>query len=277
MRPRAGTAIGWKSAEEPAGPATANSARRRSVRKARLARFLFRFRFEVWIALHEADAGVPAQDGVVVSGGAGSHRLRVPVHRLEEEAGGEAGVRSPPQLPLAPPLGNHPGVVGPVVLPAQLRQCPVRMACAHVGVLAELVGDGEEQHHQHLLVVGVDLEDVEADALRLLRLVEQPVALRFGNGPGNARAGDRLELEHDALLFPHLLPRKSRNSFRSGSYIPSTTLSLRGMMALSVMLISSGQTRVQHLVMLQKPTPWVSFSSASRSSVSSGCISSAAT
>jgi len=29
-------------------------------------------------------------------------------------------------------------------------------------------------------------------------------------------------------------------------------------MALSVMLISSGQTRVQHLVMLQNPTPWVS-------------------
>ena len=42
-----------------------------------------------------------------------------------------------------------------------------------------------------------------------------------------------------------------RSSFVSGSYILSTTRSLRGMIALSVMVISSGQTLVQHLVMLQ--------------------------
>ena len=45
--------------------------------------------------------------------------------------------------------------------------------------------------------------------------------------------------------------RNIRSSFVSGSYILSTTRSFRGMIALSVMVISSGQTFVQHLVMLQ--------------------------
>src|SRR6266851_2272666 len=40
--------------------------------------------------------------------------------------------------------------------------------------------------------------------------------------------------------------------------------------------MSSGQTRVQHVVMLQRPTPWSSLRSCKRFSVSSGCISSAA-
>ncbi len=152
------------------------------------------------VPLHEADAGVPAQDGIVVSSGARGHRRRIPFHRFEEEARGEAGMRPSAQLRLAPPLPDDPGVVGALVLAAQLRQDTIRLIHGHVVALAELVGDGQEQHGEHLLVVGVDPEDVEADALRLLRLVEQPVSLRLGDGPGNCRAGDRLELEHGALL-----------------------------------------------------------------------------
>ena len=47
-------------------------------------------------------------------------------------------------------------------------------------------------------------------------------------------------------------------------------------MALSVMWICSGQTSVQHLVMLQKPRPALTLASSLRSWVSSGCISSSA-
>ena len=56
----------------------------------------------------------------------------------------------------------------------------------------------------------------------------------------------------------------------------STTRSFSGMMALSVILMCSGQTSVQHLVMLQRPSPSSSRTSSRRSSVSSGCISSSA-
>ena len=57
-------------------------------------------------------------------------------------------------------------------------------------------------------------------------------------GQGSSRAGRPYD-------------RNIRSSFVSGSYILSTTRSFRGMIALSVMVISSGQTFVQHLVMLQ--------------------------
>src|SRR5258707_1347358 len=49
------------------------------------------------------------------------------------------------------------------------------------------------------------------------------------------------------------------------------------MIALSVMWMSSGQTSVQHFVMLQSPMPSSSFSSFVRETPSIGCISSPAT
>ena len=58
-----------------------------------------------------------------------------------------------------------------------------------------------------------------------------------------------------------------------GSYEASTTRSLRGMMALSVILMCSGQTSVQHLVILHFPRPCSCRRSSRRSLTSSGCIS----
>jgi hypothetical protein len=48
------------------------------------------------------------------------------------------------------------------------------------------------------------------------------------------------------------------------------------MIALSVIVMFSGQTFVQHFVMLQYPIPCFSRSAGTRSATSSGCISSAA-
>ena len=47
-------------------------------------------------------------------------------------------------------------------------------------------------------------------------------------------------------------------SHTTGSYLPSTARSLSGISALSVILMCSGHTSVQHLVMLQKPRPFSS-------------------
>src|SRR5213595_3538201 len=55
----------------------------------------------------------------------------------------------------------------------------------------ELVGHGQQHRHQGLLVVRVDAEDVEADALGVARLVQQAVALRLVEGPGNGVRSDR--------------------------------------------------------------------------------------
>src|SRR5207244_11349104 len=69
------------------------------------------------------------------------------------------------------------------------------------------------------------------------------------------------------------VPRSLRTSHTTGSKNSSTLRSLSGMMPLSVMWMCSGQTSVQHLVMLQSPSPASRRIASIRSRVSRGCIS----
>src|SRR6476620_1259959 len=91
----------------------------------------------------------------------------------------------------------------------------------------ELVGEREDEHHQHLLVCRIYLEDVTADALRRPALVDETISLSFLARARNGFLRNRLELE---LFFPFalpadgprlcpsdFLPRLRRTSFRSGS------------------------------------------------------------
>src|SRR5262249_2494049 len=75
-------------------------------------------------------------------------------------------------------------------------------------------------------------------------------------------------------------PAQRRNNLlpsqTTGSYLRSATRSFIGISALSVILMFSGHTSVQHLVMLQNPRPCSSWAELRRSRVSSGCISSSA-
>ena len=50
-------------------------------------------------------------------------------------------------------------------------------------VLVELVGQRQQQHHQRLVVLRIDLQRVEADALGLDRLLEQPIPLGLRERP----------------------------------------------------------------------------------------------
>src|ERR1700688_271857 len=74
-----------------------------------------------------------------------------------------------------------------------------------------------------------------------------------------------------------LRPKSLRPTKRTGSQCTSATRSLSGMIALSVMWMCSGHTSVQHLVMLQYPSPPCSRVCSRRSRMSLGCISSEAT
>src|SRR3989440_12143972 len=107
-------------------------------------------------------------------------------------------MRTVPDLRLAPALADQASVVLPLVVVAQPAEDGTRVAGAFPRPAAELVGGREKQHDQRLLVIGLRGKDVEADALRLLRLVEQPVSLCLGERAWNGLAGDRLELPHDA-------------------------------------------------------------------------------
>ena len=73
----------------------------------------------------------------------------------------------------------------------------------------ELVRDRESKNSNRALVVGIDGEDVVADLLRLLRLVQ--VAINFGlrDGLGNAFLRDCLQCQfHKSLLFLYRIVHK---------------------------------------------------------------------
>src|SRR5579863_3608213 len=120
-----------------------------------------------------------------------------------------------------------------------------------------------------------DGQNVEAYALRKAGFIQQSVALHLRQRFGNTPLGNGFQFEvHNISYLCELL--NTWNSFDTGSKKRSTTRSLRGMIALSVIVMFSGQTLVQHLVMLQYPMPCCLRKSGKRSSVSIGFISSCA-
>ena len=78
----------------------------------------------------------------------------------------------------------------------------------HIRLVAgpEAVGDGEQVERHRLLVPGLGAEDVLADALGLLRLVEQPVSLGLGERSRDGLGAQRFQLEHGRLLVGESWP-----------------------------------------------------------------------
>ena len=116
---------------------------------------------------------------------------------------------------------------------------------------------------QPLVDVAADIDQCEASrvAIRVdaevgdgvddLLVVASAMGVRQ-HGVGDERVGHACHGRHLRVGKPPPgYERNTRSSRLSGSYSLSTTRSLSGMMALSVMVISSGQTLVQHFVMLQ--------------------------
>src|SRR5262249_14557332 len=158
-------------------------------------------------------------------------------------------------------------------LTLDLRKQLLRRPRVHVRL--ELIGARQEQRNKRLLMIRNDGQNVETDALGEHRLVQQAGAFNLGQRFRDALYGNNFEFEmHRSSYFCELL--KMRNIFETGSKKRSTTRSLSGMMTLSVIVMLSGQTFVQHLVILHRPMPNCFRRAGTRSSISSGCISKAA-
>ena len=155
------------------------------------------------MAVEEPGAGVPAQPRIVVARRAQPfgafevpHGFDDPVVGPDARAG--AAVR---ELRLRAPLGDDPGAVRLVVFAFERRQRLAR-ALVRVGCGAELIGEREQQRDERGLIVGVDREDVEADALGFARLVEEAVPLGLRQGGVDGVTRERLEFAHPWLLPP---------------------------------------------------------------------------
>src|SRR5690349_3731980 len=128
-----------------------------------------------------------------------------------------------------------------------------------------------------MLVVGHDGQNIQANAFRKSRFIQESIALHLRQRFGNALDGNRFQLELHRMEISYVFELlKMRNNFDNGSKKRSTTRSLSGIIALSVIVMPSGHTLVQHLVMLHSPMPNSFLSSSTRSPTSKGCISRAA-
>src|SRR5439155_17845203 len=73
------------------------------------------------------------------------------------------------------------------------RQDVTRPLHAVAAVFPELVRDRQQQRDEGMLVLRIDLEDIETDALCSGGIVEQAVALRFLERGGHASLRDGLQ------------------------------------------------------------------------------------
>src|SRR5665213_4206612 len=93
---------------------------------------------------------------------------------------------------------------------------------------SELIGERQNQHHEHLLVVRLYRKNVAADALRRPWLVQQSVPLYLLNRARNSTMGNWLQFEfvaHDGTLVSSL--RLDRGCiFLTGSICVHAKLSL---------------------------------------------------
>ncbi|MBI2404248.1 MAG: YceI family protein [Gemmatimonadetes bacterium] len=148
-------------------------------------------------------AGVPPQDRGIVAGGPQRLRLLVALHcaaQMIVHDGAGAG-RAPVEQRLAAALEDDALVVAPLVLAVEPREQRPRRLHGPRLASGEPVRQRQEHGDQRPAVARVDREHVLTDALRLPRLVEQPVALRPLERRLDRVPGDPLEREHGSLLF----------------------------------------------------------------------------
>ena len=119
--------------------------------------------------------------------------------------------RAVTELRLGTSLADDPRIVGPLVLAVEPFDGVPGFADGRRHVTVELIRECEQQHHQRVLVVGIDVQSVQADALGLAGLVQQAIPLRFRHRSGHGFRRESLELECHGDL------RNTRSSFLSGS------------------------------------------------------------
>ena len=78
----------------------------------------------------------------------------------------------------------------------------------------ELIGEREQQDDERRLIGGIDRQDVEADALGLTWLVEEAIALGFGESGIDGVARERFEFAHGGSGLSSYSPSSSFSSRR---------------------------------------------------------------
>ena len=150
--------------------------------------------------LKQANAAVPAEDGVVISGGANLFGLPETLQGAFEEGQQSVGRLARDELRFGSALVADASVVEAFVRVGEFQKDFFRVAVAVVAAAAELVSDGKAEHAEGELLFWLSGENVAADRFRFFWLVEIAVEFGFGEGFGDPRVGDGFEfVVHDGL------------------------------------------------------------------------------
>src|SRR5690242_14427121 len=170
-----------------------------------------------FVPRQDPGTGVPPQNRLVVPRRPARLGLLVPVHRLVKPAIGELPRTQgcPAYVGLGAALADDAGVVESPVLVIESRQQLPGPAHAFRGAFGELIRDGEQQGDQRLLVPGLELQHIEADAFGGRRVVDDAVSLGLLKGGGDALPRDSLERElvaHGCSLLLNSFTSRLRGS-----------------------------------------------------------------
>ena len=159
------------------------------------------------------------------------------------------------ELRLRAPLVNDAGVIRALVVVAESHD---GLPCFHDGerprVVGELLGQRQQQRREQFLGLWLNFERPDKCSRPRFALLQPQTPPPLGDGPP-CRPPGLLGVKFNSTSPPRD-GKKGRGGIPSTASPPdrrasSTTRSLSGMIALSVIVMLSGQTFVQHFVMLQ--------------------------
>lgn len=145
---------------------------------------------EFGTGLEEADAAVPAEDAVVIAGGADFFGFGEATEGFFDEGKKDVGGATRMQLSFGAAFVEKAGVIVALVGIAERGEDGLDFGVAVGGGAGELVGDGEAEHAASELMIGVNGKNIAANGFGFLGFVEVAVELGFGDGFGDAGFGD---------------------------------------------------------------------------------------
>src|SRR5947208_12600635 len=132
-------------------------------------------------------ASIPAQQRVIIAERTDRFCFLKPDHRFAKQLVSLKPTirRSLSQLRFGSPFVEDSSVISAFVFGCYSRQQFLRLCIADAVALFKTIGQRQQKSDDRLLIFGVDVQNIETDAFRLARFVEQPIPLRFFQRGGN--------------------------------------------------------------------------------------------
>jgi len=172
------------------------------------------FGLELGVELHQSDTGIPPKNRVVVSRWANPFGRLVAVQGLAQPFTDDVLWSSLLKQSTRPPFVSDAGVVGPFIFADQSACDALAFAEPNSALASKLIRKRQKKHTGGILIFRIHFENVAADARRLIRLIEKPIALAKFERMRYRLFVNPFEFHLSLIDYRRL---NSLNSFASGS------------------------------------------------------------